>query len=192
MKLLEIALFEHYVNLHTPEEKQKLVDEVWEMLEKAYAPAGGFKSASSKDDLVHNSSLWKLVRRAGKIVSVVIYKDQHGRKSIAIATDGSEQGKKDLYKLKLDDLRLQRSWCEASGKIEAIIIKLGGKPLSNKFAEMLTGKKILGYDVDGIHYTRLIAGEPHSKVIFGFPELSDTEKEKIENSHPEVDLTSIK
>jgi hypothetical protein len=56
--------------------------------------------------------------------------------------------------------------------------KMGAKPLSNKFAAALTGKEILELNPDGFHYTRLIQGEPHEKIIYGTinltPELSKT------------------
>ena len=169
MKLNDVILLEHYVNLFSREDKKQYVDIIWDMLAKAYEPIGGFKSAVDKDDLIDNSSIWKLVRRNGKIVAFGIYKDSHGRKSIAGATDGTALGKADFMKLKTDDFAMNRAWCEASGKIEHILIKLGVQPISNKLAAKLTGKEILNLDPDGVHYTRLIQGEPHTKIIFGFP-----------------------
>lgn len=183
MKIFEIALFEHVVNLHTSEEKEKYIDEVWDMLQKAYAGIGGFKSATSKEDLIQNSSIWKLVRRNKKLVSVGIYRDLHGRKSIAIATDGTIQGKKDLMKVRDDDIKLQRSWCECSGAVESLMKKIKAIPLDNKLAAKLTGKEIIGYDIDGVHYTRLIQGEPHVKVLYGFPKIDDELKAELAKSN---------
>lgn len=187
MKMMEILL-EHYVNLFSREEKEKYIDEIWDMLQKAYAPIGGFKSALSKDALIDESNLWKIVRRKGKVVSVSIYKDAHGRKSIAVATDGTEQGKSDLLKVKIDDTNLKRAWCEASGKVESLMKKANAKPISSRYAAKLTGKEILGYDVDGIHYTRLISGVPHLKAIYGFPKLT---KEMEDELKPHVELHKI-
>ena len=172
MRLSEIILLEHVVNLLTPEQKREYIDVVWDILQKAYAPVGGFKSVSSKEELIDDSSIWKLVRRADKIVSVVIYKNKAGRKIIGLATDATEQGKADLIKTIADDLKLCRAWAEVSDKPEKMMSRLGGVPISNKLAGKLTGKEILGYDLDGVHYTRLIAGEPHRKIIYGFPEMS--------------------
>lgn len=183
MKLIEITLLERYVNLFTPVEKEKYVDEVWELLQKAYEPVGGFKSAVSKEDLIQDSSLWKMVRKNNKIVSVDIYKDKHGKKSIAGGTDGTTEGKRELMKMKSDDLKLQRSWCECSGKVEGLLKKMGAVPIENKFAAKLTGKEILAYDVDGVHYTRLIQGEPIAKAIYGFPKITDEMKAEVEHAH---------
>jgi hypothetical protein len=49
---------------------------------------------------------------------------------------------------------------------------MGAKPVPNKFAEFLTSKKVLELNSDGFHYTRLIQGEPHEKLIVGFINLS--------------------
>jgi hypothetical protein len=179
MKIKEIIL-EHFVNLIEPDEKRKYADVVWDMLQQAYSAVGGFKSATSKEDLIQDSFLWKLSRRNGKIVSVKIYKDQYGRKAIGMATDNSPQGKSDLAKIASEDVKLRRFWAELSGPAEKFYVKHGALPLSSKFAEKLTRKEILGYDVDGIHYTRLIAGEPKLKAIYGFPEISDELKKEIE------------
>jgi hypothetical protein len=182
MKVIEILL-EHYVNLIDPDEKWKYVDLVWDMLDKAYAQIGGFKSATSKEDLIQGTHLWKLTRRAGKITSVMIYKDQNGRKMIGMATDGSIQGKKDVSNVASDDVKLRRAWAEASGPAEKFLVKHGAIPIHAKFAKQLTGKEIIGYDVDEIHYTRLILGEPKTKAIYGFPSVSDELKLDLEKHH---------
>jgi hypothetical protein len=116
----------------------------------------------------------------------MIYKNQHGRKLIGLATDQSRQGKTDLAKIAQDDHQLRRSWAEVSGKAETLIVKIGGKPLSHKLAKQLTGKEILGYDVDGIHYSRLIGGELKHKAIYGFPKLSAEQEELLKKNEIQV------
>jgi hypothetical protein len=184
--ILETLLLEHYVNLIDSEEKRKYVEEVWDMLQRAYEPVGGFKSANSPEHLIDDSHLWKLVRRDGKIVSVIIYKDQNGRKLIGMATDGSVQGKKDLSKIASEDTKLRRSWAEASGPAEKFLLKHGAIPIPAKFAKQLTGKELLGYDVDGVHYTRLIAGELKTKAIYGFPQVSKELEADLHKHHIEL------
>ena len=44
--------------------------------------------------------------------------------------------------------------------------------MPNQYAGLLTGKQILELNDDGYHYTRLIHGEPHEKVIYGFVDLT--------------------
>jgi hypothetical protein len=168
MRLNEFVLVEHVVNLLSREEKQPYADLVWDMLQTSYKAAGGFKSAANAEELVNTPGIWKLVRRNGKITAAALYKDQHGRKNYAGGQDGSPQGKIDFNMLLKDDVTLDRAWAEVSGAPEHMMKKAGGKPVRNTLAQALTGKMILSLNPDGIHYTRLIAGEPHEKAIYGF------------------------
>ena len=160
-------LLERFVNLHTPQEMSKYIDVIWDILEKSYAPIGGFKSAKDKEDLMRKSGLTKLVTKDGKVVAVKIYKDELGRKSIAGGTDGSNEGKKWLIKMSEEDVKLNRSWGEVSGAMEHIMLKKGAVPIPSSMAAEILGKPILSYDPDGYHYTREIQGEPHTKIMYG-------------------------
>ncbi len=160
-----VILKEAYVNLISEEDKEKYSDVVWEILQKTYAPLGGFKSASSKEELIKDSFLWKLVRRNNKIVAVAIYKDKYGRKGIAKGCDGSIDGKKALISIIREDMKLDRSWGEVSGKLADIMIAKGGIPVPNTLAATITGKNIISLNPDGYHYTRMIGDQPHEKII---------------------------
>jgi len=170
--LLHNLLNEHIVNLRSPTEKRAYADRVWELLQQSYSSIGGFKSASSPEELIADSGLWKLVTRSGEITAVNIYKDSFGRKSIASGTNSTPQGKADYRMVKDEDFKLKRAWAEVSGAVERVMAKSGGRPIPAKYAEILTGKRILDISDDGAHYTRLIAGHPHEKVIYGFVNLS--------------------
>lgn len=181
---------ETYINAIKPEQKQKYAEQVWDMLQASYAGLpGGFATAATIEELIQKSLLWKMVKRDGKIVAVQIYKDQYGRKGIAGGTDGSSIGKSEFSKIVADDIKLNRSWAEVSGSPERIMTKLGAQPIPNTLAAMLTGKEILEINPDGYHYTRLIAGEPHEKIMFGTVNLPADVVSRIE-SHPEVTATS--
>ena len=161
-------LIERVVNAFDPTKKQHYATQVWDLLQKSYSTVpGGFGTAATIEELIEKSGLWKLVVRDGRVTAAGIYRDQHGRKSIAAGTDGTTQGKKDYLMIKDADVKLGRAWAEVSGAPERIMAKSGAKPLPAKFAEVLTGKEILEYNPDGYHYTRLIAGDPHEKVIYG-------------------------
>lgn len=186
MKLNELLLTERVVNAFDATTKKKYGKQVWDLLQVSYKPHGGFLSASSLEELINDSGLWKIVTRGGLVSSVNIYKDSHGRKSIASATDGTREGLHDYIMVKNADLKLQRSWAEVSGKPEIILIKSGAKPISAKYAGLLTGKEILGYNSDGVHYTRMIAGEPHEKTIFGFVEIDDKLRDKLKAANVNI------
>lgn len=165
------SINEAFLNLWTISDREKYKQQVFAMIEDAYKYIGGY--AGDLEELVANSLLWKCVIRNQKTVSVVIYKDKLGRKLVALASDGSDEGKKGLVKILQEDITLQRSWSELSGKLETLSKKLGMRMIPSKFAPILTGKKILSYSEDGYHYTRVIGGEEHEKVLFGHPQTGE-------------------
>ena len=189
-------LIERILNLWTPEERQPYAKQVWDMLLRSYKHKGGFKSASSLEELVNTPGYWKLTRRGDKITSVSIYKKvEHTNnfKGIASASEtefsqpknryaATKPGYADYSHMKDADLKTHRSWSEVSAEIEQLLLKSGAKSIPNKFAAILTGKEILKLNPDGIHYTRLIKGEPHEKSIYGFVSLSPSGQAALERS----------
>lgn len=189
MRINEL-LTERVHNAFDASSKLKYAPQVWEILQSSYAKLpGGFGTASSVEELIEKSGLWKIVVRNGSVTAVNIYRDMHGRKSIASGTDGTVQGKKDFMMLKDADIKYKRAWAEVSGAPERILSKLGAKPIPAKFAPLLTGKEILEYNNDGYHYTRLIAGDPHEKVIYGVINLDPELEQKLQSSG--IDLKTL-
>ena len=180
MPIVQSILAEHYINITDKAQMVPYIDYIWDMLDKAYAYVGGFKSAKNKEDLIKKSSLWKMVRRNGKIVCIAIYTDKLGRKAIAKAYDESEIGKTEVHKLFFDDARLKRGWGEFSHAPEYIMLKYGARKVPNKYAQKILGPKkpIISFNPDGFHYTRLIQGEPKEKIILGYIEGFDIETEE--------------
>lgn len=164
---LTSLILERFVNLHTKEELATYIDTIWEILQKSYAPIGGFLSASSKEDLINKTGMAKLVRKDGKIIAVKIYKDELGRKSIAGGTDGSLEGKRWLIHMFKEDIKFNRAWGEFSGKAEHLMLKHGGVPIPNELVSQFLNRPILSLSSDGYHYTREIMGEPHEKILIG-------------------------
>lgn len=120
------AVSENFKNLFRPDDKKKYVDEVWELLQKSYASIGGIKGSgfTSKEDMMFKIPFWKLYTNSnGKVVAVVMYKDKEGRKSVAVGTDGSEEGKKYLRIIKDQDLMMNRSYQEVSDRMLSFIVK---------------------------------------------------------------------
>lgn len=172
-------LIERVVNAFDDLKKQQYANQVWDIMQRSYKNVpGGFGTSSSIEELIAKSGMWKMIVRDGVVTAANVYKDTAGRKSVASGTNGTPQGKHDWALIKSEDIKLGRAWGEVSGAAESIMKKMGAKPLSNKFAAALTGKEILELNPDGFHYTRLIQGEPHEKIIYGTinltPELSKT------------------
>jgi hypothetical protein len=182
-------LFEHYVNAFDVPAKQKYADQVWDIMTKSYEKLGGFHTAANVDELMHKSGLWKLCLRDGKVVAAILYKDQNGRKSIASGTNQTRQGLRDYISMKDEDINLNRSWAEVSGPAEVAMRKSGAAPVPNTMAHTLTGKEILELDPDGYHYVRLIAGQPHTKMIYGSVAMDTDTMERLVNQG--IDLHTL-
>lgn len=187
------VLNERYVTVTNNNDMSKYVDIVWDMLQNAYKEIGGFLTAKTKDELIKKSSLWKMVRRNGKILAVKIYTSKKGgRKSIACATDGTKEGKDALYSIIKEDIKMmnqRQAWAEVSGKMEHLYNKFGGVIVPSKYVQdILADKEIFNQKDDG-HYSRNIKGEPHEKIIYGWidPEIKQKVDSKLNESYNDVD-----
>jgi len=178
-----IQLNEHVlsIGLNPSHEKyrEEHRNEIHDLLRNSYNKIGGysgFKSGSDEESkAIHkdiDSSIIKAVRRptenGKKITAVNLYKRAHGRKSIAVGTDGSEQGKKDFYKTKIEDNEHKRAWAEVSGALEHIQNKIGFPSIPFEQARKLVGKSDMRQVGDN-HYERKIGGHVHKKVAVGYP-----------------------
>lgn len=189
-------LTERILNLHTPEARAKYADQVWHLLQKSYQKAGGFKSAVNKEELINNPGYWKIAKRGDRITAVNLYRKIPQTNTFKIYASGAEteldpdtqeyrateKGKRDYLNIKKADITQKRSWAEVSGSPEMLAKRLGAQPVPNKYAAYLTGKEILELSPDGYHYTRLIMGEPHEKIIYGFIGLSPKQEKALENN----------
>jgi hypothetical protein len=151
--------------------------EMHNLIKNAYKEIGGYAGlghgSKEESDTIHNdiSKLnIKAVKRDGKISSMNMYKDQHGRKSVASATDTSTQGKKDFIKTKDEDNKQKRAWGEVSGAVEHLQKKLGVPSIPSSRTKELIDKDVNKHD-DGYHYDRKIGAEHHTKVMMGHPKV---------------------
>ncbi len=108
---------EGFTNLFSEQQKHPYADLVWGLLHKAYASQGGIKGSGfdSKEDMIKNIPFWKVATRGGEVKAVALYKDRNGRKRVAIATDGTPEGKELLLEMMIEDIKTGRSYVELSG-----------------------------------------------------------------------------
>lgn len=148
-------------------------DEIHSIMRKSYAGIGGYSGLGSGSDkesrAIHadiDSHNIKAVKRDGKVVAAIVYKQQKGRKVIALGSDGSEQGRKDVAMLMKDDAKMKRSWGEYSGAVAHINRERLKLPVhsSSRASEILDKKT---EPVSDTKYTRDIGGHPHTKEIMG-------------------------
>lgn len=182
----EELLQESYINLigtdaKTLEQKNAVKKEVFDLLQAAYAPIQGIKGSGfkSEDDMVANIWFWKLCRKNGKIIAVIMYKDRDGRKMVALGTDGSSEGKAAARKMMVEEISRSRSYGEASGPALGMVKKLfgmqnkdpiEGSPLEKYTVPADQVEAILKKPVQPVskyEYIRGIGGTDQKKVMFG-------------------------
>lgn len=169
-----MIFIEHYLTCFEQSDKKPYLDDVWSILQKAYAAIGGVAGMDDKTELLDDECFWKLVRKNNRIVAVAIYKTkQGGRKIVAGGADGSPEGKQAFYDMCREEVkRVERgAWAEVSGAMEHIyLFKLNAVPIPIDIAAKILkdkGKEILSVGKDGFHYTRKIGGKPYEKIMFG-------------------------
>lgn len=189
--------FKNFIGPKSKADREKWADQVWDILQKSYAPIGGIKGSgfSSKQDMIDNIPFWKIYTKNDKVVAAAFYKDKGGRKSVAIATDGSDLGKKivgDIFKASLGV-----SYGEKSGPALGTMMKtVSWDELKNFLmtpdqVEKVTGETVIaatkfGYEnldekdkktydkfpqLKPYFYVRELGGEMHLKVSMGTPNL---------------------
>jgi hypothetical protein len=183
-------LTERFINLLPADtaKKDQVKDEVFAMLQKAYADQGGIHGNGFKtpDDMVANIPFWKLNRKNGQIVAVGMYKDTSGRKRVAMATDGTSAGKSAAAEMAVSDLVQGRAYGETSGKSLSFILKqFDITPFLIPYEQV---EKIMAQRGDTIQrpaeddpelirhpnlkdylYSRMIGTQAHTKVMVGTP-----------------------
>lgn len=156
--------------------REKHRQELHDMIRRTYSTEDGYgghpsgSDAESKaihDDITHSNI--KAIRRNGKITAFNLYKDKHGRKSIASGQDGTEQGKKDWHKIKEEDHTQKRAWGEVSHKVLRAQTKMGVPKIPSSRAKELLGKEVTPTPGDEHEYSRKIGDKTIKKVMMGHP-----------------------
>lgn len=171
MKTLKQFINERYINLFTPEDKEPYVDEVWNILQAAYAYTGGIhgNGFQSKERMINEIPFWKLNVVDGKVVAVRMYKSSDGRKAVASATNQSPEGKKAYKSITKEDLK--RAYVEVSGQALVSFQNLLGDDFY-KFTVPVDQviKKLKNDHIEPLgdyFYKREIGGVMHKKIMLG-------------------------
>ena len=85
-------------------------DQMHNMLRLSYVKINGYgglgSGSKAESDAIHNdisNSIIKAVRRGSELTAIILYKQKYGRKSIAVATNGTPKGKQDLLLILKED-----------------------------------------------------------------------------------------
>ena len=164
-----------WVNL-TDEEKEEFADEIFDLINTAYAPIGGNPNYKSSNDVVDSE------REANYMVidldddpefdAVKISKSKGaGNKSVAMGHDDTPPAKSAAVNITAIMLKEPGHYVEVSGKLKDILMSKGVPVVTDKetIEKAMAGKEIEMKD-DGT-YSRMIGGEKHTKTLMGNPKV---------------------
>lgn len=169
----EQLITEHFVNIFKKDDMAKYADEIYKMMVKCYEYCGGMAGMDSPQQLIDETTFWKLVRRTDRITAGIVYSDKRGgRKMCYCFNDGTEQGVKDCKKIMEEDSLLpdRQAWGEFSGKAVSTMFNQGAMPVPANIAkEIMKDKEFIEIKPDGYYYKRIIGGKPRTKLMMGNP-----------------------
>ena len=149
-------------------------DELFNLIQNAYANIGGHPNYKSPGDLPAEGDEFDIIdldSDPGIDAVSVIKEKPPGHKMVAMGHDGSQAAKSNVIAHKVEQLKQQGYYVEVSGKMKDILLGKGLQPITDEetVRKALPGKEIK-WNGDGT-YTRSIgkSGVQHTKMLFGKP-----------------------
>jgi len=155
--------------------------DIYDIIRAAYAPVGGHHDFPSPSSVPHDQDSIQIVDvdNPDDVDATLLSKNTaHGKKITTLGSDGGTEAKKQLLLKAIKLVNSNGNYMEVSGKIADILISRGA-PTVNKedtVRKVLQGKEITwhGKHPDGSvavqgWYTRMIGGQPKTKIMIGKP-----------------------
>lgn len=162
-----VVLQERILNFFRDDKEQRelYAKEVWNLLQDAYKDLGGLKGSgfNNMDDMIKNIPMWKVYKRDGEVVAVMMYKDKDGRKRVAM---GARDDRGKLYIASQLKEEFKRAYFEVSGPSYGFIKKQVGVLFLRKYVKTIDEvKKILPNDEIVPYLKWLSDGNPRSDKV---------------------------
>lgn len=171
MKLINILIENSWRPLSSAE-VQDDQDELFKMIDTAYAPLGGHPNVTSPDDVKSAADGYEVIDLDDdpEDDAVVMTKQRAGgTKLVGMGHDNSKPAKSAAVAKTVSDLNKNGYYIEVSGKILDILKAKGVAIVDDEetVRAALKGKDIVWHG-DG-SYDRMLGGEKHRKVMMGKP-----------------------
>lgn len=171
MKLLNILLEQTWRPLSSSEiENDK--DELFDLINRAYAPLGGHPNVTDPNDIKSAGDNYSVIDLDDdpEDDATVTYKSRAGgKKLVAMGHDGSKPARQAAVAKTVSDLKQSGYYIEASGKLLDILKAKGAAVVDDEetVRKALKGKEIKWHG-DG-SYDRVLGGTTHRKMMLGKP-----------------------
>lgn len=163
-----------FVRISNKRKMQRYADQVWALLNHAYAQVPGGLLFQDKKDLIQQSHTWHLALNEKGVLAITVHKFKRGLKLVAAAKakllHQAELTKQAL--IYLVSHALNTGWMEVSEAFESFVMKYcqGYRYLiSADLAYQLLQKTDITQADDQYHYHRVINGLKKMKLALGTP-----------------------
>jgi hypothetical protein len=160
----------------TQDEKEEFAQELFDLIDNAYASIGGHPNYKSPADIMgaEGDADYMVIDLDDdpEFDAVKISKNKAaGNKSVGMGHDGSKAAKSAAVNISAALLKMPGFYAEISGKLLDILSSKGAPIIRDEdiIRKVLKGKEIEMND-DG-SYSREIGGEKHTKVLMGNPKV---------------------
>ena len=151
-------------------------EEIYKLIDNAYAPIGGHPNYKSADDITGSEveaeyQVIDLDKDPGIDAVTAAKSKAAGKKFTAVGHDGSDIAKSKVINHKAAQLKSKGYYVEVSGKIKDIFKAKGVEPVDD---EELVRKVLKGKEIKWLgngEYIRTINGKNYTKVLMGKPEI---------------------
>jgi hypothetical protein len=174
MKLTRILLENDWRPLSSAE-VQDNSDELFKMIDNAYAPLGGHPNVKSSNDINTAADGYEVIDLDDDPeddAAIMTKKRPGGTKLVGMGHDGTKPARSAAVSKTVSTLNKNGYYIEVSGKI-LDILKAKGVAIVNDeetVRNALKGKEIVWHE-DG-SYDRVIGGQKHRKVMMGKPNVN--------------------
>jgi len=174
MKLTKILLENNWRPLTSVEVEDER-EELFKMIDNAYAPLGGHPNVTNANDIKSAAQGYEVIDLDDdpENDAVIMSKNRPGgTKLVGMGHDGTKPARSAAVAQTVDSLNKKGYYIEVSGKILDILKAKGVAIVDNEsiVKAALKGKDIV-WNGDG-SYDRVIGGQKHTKVMMGKPNIS--------------------
>lgn len=155
-------------------EKKEYADDIFNLINTAYASIGGNLNYKSADDITgaEGDADYEIIDidEDPGIDAVIVSKSKGaGKKLAAMGHDGTSIAKSKSINKQVDLLKTPGNYIEVSGVIKDILLAKGVPVVTDKSTiEKVMGDKAIDIQKDG-SYTRFIGGKKTQKILLGKP-----------------------
>ena len=155
--------------------RKAIADNLWVLIDTAYAPLGGNISIKTPNDVFNSKyTYWEAVDDDGDpdADAVIFGQKRNGFKIGGIGHDGKSKSKSDLIKKLINQLNINGYWVEASLTLGNVLYSKGATYVKDQnVVEKVFNQKVEWLNDKGKYKREVSKGKFNEETIFGKPKI---------------------